>query len=321
MSQENCPEYIKPVTPQNLRRATWHDYRSPSIYMVTLNAAQKGQPFGTLQLADSPHSAYIKLNTLGNIISEHIRRISSFYPDIRILNSVIMPDHCHILICVYKKMEKPLGTLIRAFTSSVTSKWKSGSPVFKKGYNDRIVSKTSQLNTLIKYINDNPFRLAMRKLHPDLFRRYLHIRVSNREYAAYGNIFLLKESEKHPVIVHTKYNIEEKRKLYHRWLECAANEGVLVSPFISKEEKIIRSKALEAGGKIIQIKHDGLPDRFKPTGKDFDLCTEGRLLILAPWPETKVNLPLSRSRALSMNMLAREIVSQQVSTCLIRNKL
>ena len=36
---------------------------------------------------------------------------------------------------------------------------------------------------------------------------------------------------------------------------------------------------------MIILKDQGFEERFKPKGADFDLCCDGRLLLLAPWPE------------------------------------
>lgn len=45
----------------------------------------------------------------------------------------------------------------------------------------------------MKYVADNPRRYIYKKRYPDLFRRYLHLTLVNHEFAAFGNIFLLKE--------------------------------------------------------------------------------------------------------------------------------
>ena len=44
------------------------------------------------------------------------------------------------------------------------------------------------------------------------------------------------------------------------------------------------NKAIETGARIIKLSDQGFEARFKPKGRDFDLCSEGRLLLLAPWP-------------------------------------
>lgn len=45
-----------------------------------------------------------------------------------------------------------------------------------------------------------------------------------------------------------------------QWLACAANQGVLISPYISPREKIVRDRAIEIGGRIIQLRLDGFPE-------------------------------------------------------------
>ena len=87
-----------------------------------------------------------------------------------------------------------------------------------------------------------------------------------------------------------------------RWLYSAANGGVLVSPFISKREKEIRTAAEQAGGRLILITPDAFGERFKPAAHDFNLCSEGRMLMVS------LGLPASpavtRDVCLSMNAVA-----------------
>lgn len=86
--------------------------------------------------------------------------------------------------------------------------------------------------------------------------------------------------------------------LHQEALDEVRAGGVLVSPFISPGEKDIARAALDAGGSVILMKPDGFEPRFKPKGHYFDLCAQGRLLILscAPTPA-----PLTRDLCLAMN--------------------
>ncbi len=56
-------------------------------------------------------------------------------------------------------------------------------------------------------------------------------------------------------------------------------------PFIHPAEKKIMRQTLEMGGSVIRLTDCGFEDRFKPRGKDFEICSEGRLLLMAPWPQ------------------------------------
>lgn len=89
----------------------------------------------------------------------------------------------------------------------------------------------------------------------------------------------------------------------------AENGGVLVSPFISPAEKRIRDQALAVGGSLIILRAEGFPERFKPSGYEFELCDSGSLLLLAPWPYSSRKNTITRSQALSLNAMAEQIAA------------
>ncbi len=81
----------------------------------------------------------------------------------------------------------------------------------------------------------------------------------------------------------------------------------IVSRFISPGEKDIARAALDAGGVVILMKPDGFPPCFKPHGKYFDLCVQGRLLILACRPPAAGNTPVTRDLCLAMNRWCQHV--------------
>lgn len=96
--------------------------------------------------------------------------------------------------------------------------------------------------------------------------------------------------------------------------------GVLISPFISKAEKDIREAAISLGGRIIHIRNEGFEKRFKPSGRDFDLCASGRLLLIAPWPEKLNRSIVTRKEALEMNALASDLAALGPERLILRQK-
>ncbi len=80
----------------------------------------------------------------------------------------------------------------------------------------------------------------------------------------------------------------------------------MVSPFISPAEKSIRKEAEAADGRVILITHTALGERFKPAAHDFNLCTQGRLLIISLG--LSATTPLSRELCVLMNGVAQEVV-------------
>lgn len=145
----------------------------------------------------------------------------------------------------------------------------------------------------------------MRRAHPEFFSRVNELKIGDHTYQAYGNFQLLDNPFKEQVIVHRADTPEIRRRNRELWLYTAANGGVLVSPFISPDEKVIRSEAEESGGRIILIINHLIDSRYKPVGHDFDLCEAGRLLIIS----ANLDGNLSRSACLTMNALAEEICS------------
>ncbi len=192
-------------------------------------------------------------------------------------------------------------------------------PLFEEGYNDRILYRAGQLDALKKYIADNPRRLAVKRQFPHLFRKYLHVRIGRQEYAAYGNIFLLRETMKAQVIVHRRDTAEEHEAHMKEWKRVAMEGGVLVSPFISPREKEVREMAKECGGDMIILRENGFPDIFKPSGWEFDYCAEGRLLLLAPWPHHMERNIITRSQCLSLNDMAKEICSLTMEDACVKD--
>ncbi|MBQ0069510.1 MAG: hypothetical protein KBT09_07125 [Bacteroidales bacterium] len=182
-------------------------------------------------------------------------------------------------------------------------------PLFEKGYHDRILSRYGQLELLKRYIDDNPRRLAVKRHMPQLFRKYLHVVIGNQEYAAYGNIFLLREPEKVQVVVHRKDSTDEHQKHMKQWETVVNNGGVLVSPFISAREREARDMARQYEGKLIILKENGFQEYFKPSGWEFNYCVTGKLLLLAPWAHHNQQTTITREQCMSLNNMALSICS------------
>lgn len=340
---EERPSYYLPVKHSNRRRAAWHDYCSKSLYMLTYTCLPHRPLLSRIKLVDGKPAA---VNTpLGNIILQEIENIPRFHPQIDIYTKIAMPDHIHFILYVKERLKHPLGMELAGFSKACNDAYRklcaaghdhklsptgndrrnitdgtdsqlnaaASDQLFHEGFNDRIIMRPGQLETCRNYILDNPRRLYIKQLHPDVFRRYNHLLIGDREYAAYGNIFLLRDFERRQVVIHRADTPETRSRHEKEWLQCASNGGVLVSPFISADEKAIRDKAIEAGGRLIIIRNEGFEERFKPCGKEFDLCCCGRLLLLAPWPDKLRRAVVTRAEAMAMNALASKIAVLEYS--------
>lgn len=288
-------------------RAPWHDYTQRCIYMLTLNKDPLEMDFGTLQgdwrlPAGTKGSPFVRASRAGSAIKEILRKFTLIEPKARILQYSLMPDHLHILLFVTESTEEILGRLVARFKVEVNNSI-GHDRVFAKGFNDQILKNSRSLTTLYRYLRDNPRRLAVRRAHPEFFRRVDTLKIGEGTYQAYGNTQLLECPFREQVVVHRADTQQTRQRHREEWLYTAANGGVLVSPFISPAEKAVRLEAEEVGGRFILIVNEPIDARYKPSGHDFELCEAGRMLIVS------ANLPgdLSRQTCLSMNTLAENL--------------
>lgn len=284
-------------------RAPWHDYRSKAKYMITLKKRSSAPSFGDITNVEN---AYTLLSRTGTNVKNSIGKIRLFCEDIRLWQYIVMPDHVHFLIYVENYLDEPLGNTIARLKVEINNL--CGEPIFEQGFNDQIITPQRSLDTVFRYIKENPYRLAVRFAHPEYFRRVNELTIAEGKYQAYGNVSLLRNPFKEQVVCHRADTDLIKAKNSDRWLYTASNGGVLVSPFISPAEKKIREMAEELGAKLILITHEAFPERYKPTAHDFELCEQGRLLIISLGLPARTEL--SRAHCLAMNSLAEAIASQ-----------
>lgn len=307
-----CALFNHPCHPRYTRRASWHDYKSRCIYMITVTKAA-GIPLFS-EISGPPDNPICHLSPLGVAIAQELTAICKKYEDISILEYVIMPDHVHFLLNVKKDITYHIGKAIGSFKGACSHRYwdmlgESGQSIFQRGFHDRILRRQGQLKTMFNYIVDNPRRLLIKRSHPELFTRNVHIILQGVEYEALGNIFLLRNPLKKQVKSSRKYSAEQLDEVVRSWIFTVEENGVLVSPFISPVEKEFRDYALANGGNLILIEENGLGERYKPGGKYFDLCAAGRLLIIAPIEKHLERQPMTRAKAMALNSLASLIES------------
>ena len=87
-----------------------HDYRSRSIYHITINKAQQIPDFYIL--SGAPECICNSRSPIGEIIEKNIRRFSTLSPRLRVLQYVIMPDHIHFILFVTDYIERAIGSYI-----------------------------------------------------------------------------------------------------------------------------------------------------------------------------------------------------------------
>lgn len=163
--------------------------------------------------------------------------------------------------------------------------------LYEKGYHDRIINRPGMLENIKRYMKENPLRARIREECPRLMERQLHLWIGGREYAAFGNLFLLKYPIKEQVFFHRRdkqtgmptEETEAYREAHHRLLRQAEEGTVLITPGVSKGEKLVVDAALDARLPLILLQKEPITPYWKPSQRRFYACAAGHLLILAPW--------------------------------------
>lgn len=339
---ENHRNWAGPKKSSMKRRCNQHDYRDRGIYMVTLCLEGRLPLLGTLEgdptLKEGEGRAHIVLSPLGRKVKECWESIPKFHPVVEPMKLCIMPDHIHGLLFVHEKMEKHLGNVIWGFKTGCrkaarelgflqdkqaaqiaqpteqtrkTSDHALGT-LWESGYNDRLLRGKGQLDRMAAYMDDNPRRLLLKRLYPKYFTHLGKLMIAGMEMDAMGNRFLLDNPVKIQVQCSrslTQADIEREKTAI---LDKAFDQGaIIVSPCISPGEQQIATAAMAEGIALIVLLVNGLHPLFKPSKRYLEACTEGRLLILAPFPYQNEKQENMRQRCLQLNTLATQICNNE----------
>lgn len=302
------------------RRKKDHDYFSACRYHIILKKADSCPFFGSVKgnaliLDKEMGGAYIDHTKLGKIISGNIFNLSKTFKILLVKQYCVMLDHVHIFLHVTEASDKHLGKyigILKALISQEASKYFgkeiASIDIFEPNFTDKIIYHGRNFEVISNYIKMNPHRLAMRFQFPKYFERKDIIEIEGEEFEAYGNHFLLENPFKMLVRGHRRNTAQENEKLIDECLEHVAEGGVLVSPFIHPVEKFIKERAENMGGKIIRIEGMSFGEKFKPADHEFNLCGEGRRLIIAP----KISIGKSgRQVFMKLNGIAEKIATME----------
>ena len=186
-------------------------------------------------------------------------------------------------------------------------------PVFTERPFIRPLSRRGQLKTMMHYVRMNPQRLATKRLMPGFFRVQRGIEIGGRSFDGVGNVALLHAE--HYDVVHVRsvwvkaaeHGDNQTLRDYMNSRVLKARKGVvMVSPFISQQEKQVMQVLINEQHPFILLADNGFRDYYKPSDALFDACAAGRALILSPWPYDADKRHISRADCVNLNNMAEE---------------
>ena len=311
------------------------------------NSGMQGAFHGTRYPVVAQSCATISPTPFGLAVLEALAEMPRLYPQVKIIESQLMPEHLHFVIFVQQPLEKPLGALIRGFKAGATKRWRliSGeSPVWAEGFQDTILLRDGQLQAMLDYVRDNPRRLAEKRANPELFRRVALLELPlnggriigrfealgnrhlldrpmvqvqcSRRYLSYrriakagGGLKIAKDAIGEPIVERSTQEYEERLE---STLVAAKHGAVVLSPCISDGEKQIAREVLKRNLPLVVLKNMGFSKYEKPGGRYFEACAEGRLLMLAPaaWPYSTQAKAMTRFDATALNRIAQWLAGE-----------
>lgn len=292
---EERPAYYNETKHSMHRRCNGWDYKGRGIYMLTLAVDGRKPILGELVGEDS--EAQIEMSETGKAIAKEVENIPSYYPQIRVLYKQVMPDHLHFVLYVKEPLPVHIGKVISGFKSGTRKVLCAGvfrtpeesNKLWEDGYNDRILFHEGQLDAMIRYIHDNPRRLAIKRANPDLFKIRQNIQIAGTPCVILGNKFLADYPIRKVIQCSRDLRQAEIDEKKTACMAEAANGTVHISGAISEGEKQICKALREAGYPLIILLVEGFPPAdspsakyYKPQGVYFEACAAGKLLLVQP---------------------------------------
>lgn len=276
-------------------RARFVNYKKPGIFFISVNKAKGIPDFSSIVTNRDPENpiVYVRTSPLGKIIQNGIKNFYNYCiksdarKKIETQRYIIMPDHIHFVLIIKEELDKELDYYIETWKEELTKEYtgiKDGNPtsLFEKGFNDLFFKNKVKWERINHYIQRNPYWLWMRWEKPEFFRRVHDTVICGYKCSLYGNLSLLENPVKLPVIVHRRdyENPEVINRKYHYWEYGMLNGGVIVGGFGNKAEKQIRDRAINNDCKVILLNIERYDDREKPSEGLLERCAKGNLLII-----------------------------------------
>lgn len=306
-------------------------WKGVGIYHITLIVSSREPLLGTLIIPNNdPDKAKVELTPLGEQIKSCVRSIPVHHPEIKIIGIRIMPDHVHFILHVTQEMPVSIKAAVRGFwqgakiigrerslpisPNGIRDNQQRPNPIFTEMPFIRPLSRSGQLDAMVQYVKMNPQRLATKRLKPGFFRVQNDVDINGTRYDTVGNIGILLSDYRETV--HVSHTLVEAATCgdsaplrdYMNGCVLSARKGaVMVSPFISPQEKDVLNVLLKEGHSVIYLANNGFGKYYKPSALLFDAVAAGRLLIVSPWKYNPEKKHITREECVALNGLAAAI--------------
>lgn len=139
-----------------------YDYSNAGVYFVTVCIKDRKSLLWDNVGATTGRQKQMRLSKYGKIVDDAIRKIPNYYPDIKIDNYVVMPDHIHLLLSIEGDVSgRPvvaptISTVINQMKGYVSKQ--IGYSIWQKSFVDHIIRNEKDYIEHFNYIENNPYK-------------------------------------------------------------------------------------------------------------------------------------------------------------------
>ncbi|MDR3181162.1 MAG: transposase [Prevotellaceae bacterium] len=154
-------------------RLKGYDYSQAGLYLVTICCQNRVCHFGKIE------NGGMILNNIGKISQQCWLEIPKHFPDAKLHEYVVMPNHIHgIIELVGAKNFSPLrphgtsrtiGSIIRGFKIGVTKQL--GVSIWQRNYYEHVIRNERSHQNISNYVVNNPAKWQNDKFYEDVFGR------------------------------------------------------------------------------------------------------------------------------------------------------
>lgn len=141
------------------------DYSRGGAVFITICVKDRKSILSTIKKDEKTGECLLVLSESGEIVKNFLNIISEKYPCFSVDNSVIMPDHIHLILTKDNLIPNKITTsqVIGWFKYNVTKEINkisnsSGEKVFQRSFYDHIIENEKDYIEHWNYIYDNPFK-------------------------------------------------------------------------------------------------------------------------------------------------------------------
>ena len=141
------------------KRLPEHDYRKSGTYFLTIITQERVEALGKVV------NGKVELSSIGKAAANCVAKIEEIYPSAVVVDSVVMPNHVHILLQLLDDTLNPSVPRIVSQWKAAVSKQAKYS-LWQSDFDDRLIMTNERYRIAAAYIKSNPSRWKNDRYNP-----------------------------------------------------------------------------------------------------------------------------------------------------------